>query len=286
MKRFNKIFVLLTEEHYQEEIKKIKDFLYKIQPEKIYFDILIEEHDYFEIDFPKLKDDIKTFLKNNITINYELIEKNKEEEIIKFSISENIDLLILFNYRETNLVDDYIIKILTKSNSNILLIPAEYENLNIQKIMVATDFSDYSKEALEYGKYIQNLFQGSTIKIIHIAAIPVGYHYTGLSLEEFSLRLKDNANKKMKEFLKQDDIPYEIHTVYKHKKVVSEILRIAATEKMDLLILGSQGANSKLELFYPGSTTMKMVNIHTLPLLVVKIKERHKSLLEKIFLPS
>jgi len=285
MKEFNKILVLLTEENYQKEIEVLKNFLNTIKPKNLFFDILIEEHDYINISNYSVKEDIKNALKQQINMNFELIEQNKEEEILKFLLKEDIDLFILFNYKDNNIIDEYIIKLVSKGSANILLIPGEYENLNIKKIMVATDFSDYSLKALEYGEYIQKLFKDSQLKVIHIAAVPVGYHYTGLSLEEFSQKLKENAVLKMKSFLKEN-IPYEILTVYKHKNVVTEILRLAAVEKMDLLILGSQGINSKIDLIYPGSTTMQMVNVHTLPLLIIKIKEKHKSIWEKIFLIS
>lgn len=285
MKEFNKILVLLTEENYQKEIEVLKNFLNTIKPKNLFFDILIEEHDYINISNYSVKEDIKNDLKQQINMNFELIEQNKEEEILKFLLKEDIDLFILFNYKENNIIDEYIIKLVSKGSANNLLIPGEYENLNIKKIMVATDFSDYSLKALEYGEYIQKLFKDSQLKVIHIAAVPVGYHYTGLSLKEFSQKLKENAVLKMKNFLKEN-IPYEIHTVYKHKNVVTEILRLAAVEKMDLLILGSQGINSKIDLIHPGSTTMQMVNVHTLPLLIIKIKEKHKSIWEKIFLIS
>lgn len=285
MQAFKKILLLLTEDYYQKEIKVIQQFLTHIKPEKLFIAVLTENHDYFDLDNFNIKKEIKDYLQKNLAISYEFLDKHSEDEIIKFILTENIDLSIMYNYRENNALDEYIIKFILKLNSNILLIPGECEEFTIKKIMVATDFSDYSREALEYGKYIQSIFKESQLKLIHIAAVPVGYHYTGLSLEEFSNKLKENAVLKMKEFLKES-IPYEIHSVYKHKNVVPEILNIAAAEKTDLVIFGSQGASSKLDFLYVGSSTMQMVNIHSLPLLIVKIKEKQKSLLEKILLNS
>ncbi len=285
MKTFKKILMLLTEDYYQKEIKLIQHFLTHINSEKLFFAVLTEKHDYFELSNFSIKEEIKDYLKKNINISSEFPDIHSEDDIIKFILTENIDLSILYNYRENNTLDEYVIKFVLKLNCNILLIPGECEEFTIKRIIVATDFSDYSREALEYGKYIQSLFKESQLKLIHIAAVPVGYHYTGLSLEDFANKLKENAVLKMKEFLKES-IPYEIHTVYKHKNVVPKILNVAAAEKTDLVVFGSQGESSKIDLLYVGSSTMQMVNIHNLPLLIVKIKEKQKSLLEKILLNS
>lgn len=283
MKSIKNILIILRDEFLKQEIGILKNFILTIKPDKIKFSILVEEHDYFTIDNLNLDNETEKYIKNQIQIPVESIQYTNEKEIIESTIKDNIDLIIAFNYIENELIDDYISKILTNSFANVLLLPRNLDEFNIHKIIVATDFSDYSKKALEYGLEIQSMFKNSTLKVLHVAPIPIGYHYTGLSLEEFGNRLKENSNEKMKEFL-NNNIPYEITTVYKHNKVVSEILRIASTEKTDLLIVGSQGTNSKLELLYPGSTTIKLIGFHTMPLLIVKVKEKHRSFIEKIFL--
>ncbi len=288
MSQIKKVLLAFNEENIFKEISLLKNFLVKIRAEKFYIYIFYEKVDYFDFEIKEFKDEIKNFIEKNIPQNYEIIITYQEKELYDFIHKNNIDLIIAFNQKELGLIEDNIYNLVLKTNSHVLLIPENYSELNFKKIIFATDFSDYSKETLREFLSFKEIFNEAILKIVHVAVIPVGYHYTGLTLEEFSNKLKEKAVEKMLEFKKElnIDLSYEIFSVYKHKNIVSKLQEIVAEEKIDLVVIGNQGFSSKLNLLTPGSTTEKMIHIHTSPLLIMKIKERHKTILEKILLPD
>ncbi|MGA3269211.1 MAG: universal stress protein [Verrucomicrobiota bacterium] len=124
--------------------------------------------------------------------------------------------------------------------------------LNIQEILVPTDFSDYSKKALIYGASIAKRV-GAKITLLHVVEPPVtSYPYAGYPF---------NVELLIRETLCRVGLPYQ------------EIANTAAALKSDLIVIATRGRTGFAHALL-GSTTERVVRHAPCPVLVVRERER------------
>src|SRR5690606_23665648 len=72
----------------------------------------------------------------------------------------------------------------------------------LEKVLVPCDFSDLSTIAMEEAIAI-SLRREAQVKVIcqNVYTVPVGYHYTGKSYEEFAKIMEKNARSDFKKWL-------------------------------------------------------------------------------------
>jgi len=138
--------------------------------------------------------------------------------------------------------------------------------LQISKILVGVDGSEYSDKAFEYAvSMIQNHKQ--QLLIVHIIENPgnIGYsNFNQLKQDSQTIlqKYRTNAERKgLKSSIKiiedQGNSPAE------------KILDIAETEKVDIIIVGTKG-RKPLEQFLLGSTSYKVVHYSKCTVIIVK----------------
>lgn len=119
-------------------------------------------------------------------------------------------------------------------------------NSLIQKIILATDFSEASQDAIKYAKWISTSL-AAELKILHVFEpsgwmVPSPYYYTP-GFEEWVETSIENTRQKGREALETlaESFGEHTETIFIEGDPSKEIVRAAAEQNTDLLILGTHG---------------------------------------------
>ncbi len=141
-----------------------------------------------------------------------------------------------------------------------------------QKILIATDGSEYTKNAVEHGVDLaKNL--GAKLYAIYVvdtaafASIPMDAAWE--SMYELLKQEGDEATKYVEEKAQAEGLEVERLTVEGHP--AEEIIKHADKNSVDLIIMGTLG-KSGLDRFLLGSVAEKVVRTSKIPVLVVRGK--------------
>jgi len=154
--------------------------------------------------------------------------------------------------------------------------PAPAAPATFKRIVCAIDFSDCSMRALEYAMSLAQE-SNSTLIVLHvIEPFPLRHAEGETVLSDFTL-LKDYiaAAEEEGRALLAKAIPdavrsyCQVETVQAVGKPYREILRLAATEASDLIVLGVHGRNP-VDLLFFGSTAQHVVRGAACPVLTIR----------------
>ena len=144
-----------------------------------------------------------------------------------------------------------------------------------RKILYPTDFSDISKNVIEYIRQLK----GSGVEEILVLHVidERGLHYSYLYVldeyigeEDLKQRLKDDATKELDEIKnKLKDCGFKITPKIEFGVPLKEILKAEQKEDISITIIGSHG-KSNVEEMLLGSVSEKVVRKCKKPVLVVK----------------
>ncbi len=196
-----------------------------------------------------------------------------------------IDLIVLGKKNEKDAGGVIVSRIARRAGCSLLMLPKT--SLSFNTIHVPTDFSNYSKSALEKATILaRRSKEPSKLIIQHVYQVPVGYHYTGKSFKEFAVIMKENAKTEFKRFLakvKTDGVNIEeMYTIDKNEDVISVIYSTAKKIKADLIIIGAKGKTATAAMFI-GSKAEKLVSLNTdIPVLVVRPKGKVAGFIESL----
>lgn len=140
----------------------------------------------------------------------------------------------------------------------------------MKKIIVLTDFSDQSGNALQAAADLAKK-HGAELLVVHMLELNQALITSpeGAYVEQTVFLVK-LAEKNLKEFLDQPYLEGIVVTpIIKHYKVFSELDFIAAEHNADIIIMGSNGT-SGLEEFFVGSNAERVVRNASLPVVVIK----------------
>ncbi|HUU69651.1 MAG TPA: universal stress protein [Planctomycetota bacterium] len=144
--------------------------------------------------------------------------------------------------------------------------------IKLKKILVPTDFSDYSMHALQYGLSFCREFTAELI-LLHVIEDPFypsnGATF-GFNIEEFFRQMEEESSKRMLEM-----VPPEIEKEMPVERIAIrgtpflEIIRLAKERAADMIVLSTHG-RSGLAHVLMGSVTEKVVRKAPCPVLVVR----------------
>ena len=144
--------------------------------------------------------------------------------------------------------------------------------IKLKKILVPTDFSDYSMHALQYGLSFCREFTAELI-LLHVIEDPFypsnGATF-GFNIEEFFRQMEEESSKRMLEM-----VPPEIEKEMPVERIAIrgtpflEIIRLAKEQAADMIVLSTHG-RSGLAHVLMGSVTEKVVRKAPCPVLVVR----------------
>ncbi len=158
-----------------------------------------------------------------------------------------------------------------------LLIVPEGAMPESRKILVPIDFSQYAQNALEQAINIGTRVKNE-VEIIcqNVYNVPVGYHYTGKSYEEFRQIMQKNAEADFKKFIKSIDLKglkvRECYSLDEDEDPVADIYEKAVKVQASLMVIGAKGRTASTALFI-GSMAERLIQINdTIPMVVVRPK--------------
>jgi universal stress protein A len=144
----------------------------------------------------------------------------------------------------------------------------------IQKIILATDFSEASQDAIIYAKWLSGSL-AAELKVLHVFEpkgwmVPSPYYYTP-GFEEWVDASIENVRQKGKEALETLAKSFGPHaeTIFIEGHPGKEIVQAAAEQNADLLILGTHGYTGWNHLTL-GSIAEYVVRHSPCPVLTIK----------------
>jgi nucleotide-binding universal stress UspA family protein len=210
-------------------------------------------------------------------LHFKAIEGNVLKRILELSNEETTDLLVLGRQRFKQDRKIQFKEIVRNAVSDVLIIPEEVVPKH-ERILIAIDFSEYSRDAilkaLEIAKHAK-----AKLYIEHVYKVPMGYSKTGKSFTEFASIMKRNAEQSMTTFLGDIDlssVDYEfLYALDKEHSAADVILETVKKINPQLIVLGSKGKNLFSALLV-GSTAESFLDEPGLktPLLLTRIRNK------------
>ncbi|MDP3831347.1 MAG: universal stress protein [Ignavibacteriaceae bacterium] len=145
-------------------------------------------------------------------------------------------------------------------------------NLQINKILVPVDFSDYSRPALLYSSELAEVF-GAELILIHIiepVIYPPDFSMGQIALPPLTIDIDTAATEELEKLIKTE-LPGTIKTkiLVRTGKPFVEIVDAAAEENVDLIIISSHGRTGVEHILF-GSTADKVVQKSPCPVLTLR----------------
>ncbi len=233
--------------------------------------ITVEEH------FPEIK---------GLSISYVVKEGTLSKKIIKLAKEKSADLILIG--RKVNLPGTGVAsqRLARRASCSLMIIP-EGTKPGVKRLLVPSDFSDYSKDALEEAvRILENQRDKAEIICQNVFSVPSGFQITGKSYDEFTEILKIHAEINYRKFIKKIETKgIKITPIYTQdedddpvKKIVSKGLEVQA----DGIIIGTKGKTASTALFI-GSMAERLIQYNdSLPLLVSRPKGENAGILDYI----
>ena len=148
--------------------------------------------------------------------------------------------------------------------------------IKLKNILVATDFSEPSESALEYGRALALNF-GARLHVLHVVEVPVFSAGADGAAFDFALikkSLEDDAHQKLADILGPDiGQPPATTTVIRTAPSPAIVIADYAKESnVDLIVMGTHGRGLLAHVFM-GSVAERVVRIAPCPVLTVRNPE-------------
>ncbi|MEX2593215.1 MAG: universal stress protein [Anditalea sp.] len=304
MYQIKKLIVCLDQTTMDETLVKFAAFIAEInQTKKIYFTNIIRNLNIpKEVlkEFPNLIDNMVEERKAQMK---ELVDKNWDDRLeteISFVVKEGQLAKKILKQAHEKSADMILVgrkvtlpgsgvgaqRLARRASCTLMIIP-ENSIPKINKILVPSDFSDYSKDALEEAILIAEK-SGKDIEIIcqNVFTIPSGYHFTGKSYDEFAAIMQVQAEINYKKFIRKIDTKSikitPVYTKDEDDDPVEDIINKAIEINANSIIIGAKGRTAATALFL-GSMAERLIQLNDkIPLLVTRPKGKNAGILEYI----
>lgn len=144
--------------------------------------------------------------------------------------------------------------------------------IKINNVLVATDFSDTSASALNYGREFGRTF-GATLHVLHVAENAVmwaGPEATGIDFMQLQAELEAGARNALNRIVTKEDheLLRAVTAVRTGNSPAFEIAAYAKAEGIDIILMGTHGRGMMGHLLM-GNVAEKVVRIAPCPVLTV-----------------
>ena len=149
--------------------------------------------------------------------------------------------------------------------------------ITLKNILVATDFSEPSDAALNYGRALARNF-GATLHVAHVvghvSTLVYGAEAYAVAMPELQEEVEESARKQLATLLIDNDpLPLPKRAVVLTSNApAAAIVDYAAQERIDLIVAGTQGRGGVAHLLM-GSVAERIVRTAPCPVLTVRHPE-------------
>jgi len=287
-----------------DTLVKFASYITKInQTKKIYFTNIIRNlHIPKEVlkEFPNLIDNMVEERKSQMR---EVVERNWEgqtdaefvytvkegqlaKKVLKLAHEKSADMVVVGRKVELPGSGVGAQRLARRASCTLMIIP-ENSVASISRILVPSDFSAYSKDALEEAILISEK-NDRKIEIFcqNVYTVPSGYHFTGKSYEEFAAIMKTHAEIQYKKFIRKIDTKgvkiTPLYTKDEDDDLAQDIIKMAMEIDAHGIIIGAKGRTAATALFL-GSMAERLIQLNDkIPLLVTRPKGKNAGILDYI----
>jgi len=213
------------------------------------------------------------------SVTHEIIEGRLLDMLLQHISQKDIDLAVVGRKRRENTSGHITEKVARKAPCSVLVIP-EGDDLALENILVGTDFSPYSKDAMDTALAFAQGRGSSKITCLHV--IEYGGH--GEQRDVFLELLRKVAGEDFDKFMRQlDSHGLSIRPVIMVSHNAAKVIRdFSWRHKMDLIIVGVKGRTAAAAMLL-GSVTENLIRIANTPILAIKRKGENMNLLKAFF---
>jgi len=203
-----------------------------------------------------------------ISLDIIIQEGTASKKIIEVAEREKADLIVL-GRRGLSAIEKLFIgsvanQVLRNSPVPILITKKKREKPRFNRIIVPTDFSEKEEIERDYAWQLAKKLDASEICLLHVLELH-DYEFSPRELDELLAavlkRLQQRKKREKEDFKVKED-------VYRAVNAPLGIVDYAETHHYDLIVISSC-TQSKLERFFLGSTTEKVISYSNLPVFVI-----------------
>lgn len=153
----------------------------------------------------------------------------------------------------------------------------------MKKIIIPVDFSIHSENALQTAAFLAKE-NNAEIVVVHMLELSNSFiNQSDESANQETFFYLKLAEKRFKEFLEKDYLSdINVTPIIKHFKIFSELDELAREENVDLIVMGSKGADGLKEMLI-GSNTEKVIRHAHVPVMVIKEQPITKKIEKVVF---
>jgi nucleotide-binding universal stress UspA family protein len=304
MYQIKKLIVCLDQTSMDETLVRFASFIADInQSKKIYFTNIIRNLNIpKEVlnEFPNLiegminerKSRMKKTVedhygkKGDIEFSFIVKEGQLSKKLLKLAHEKSADMILVGRKVSLPGTGVFSQRLARRASCSLLIVP-ENSKPKIRRLLVPSDFSDYSRDAMDEAITIAEK-NSNKVEIIcqNVFTVPSGYHFTGKSYEEFTNIMQTHAEINYKKFIRKVDTKgikiTPIYTKDEDDDPVEDILKMAKEIQADGIIIGAKGRTAATALFI-GSMAERLIQMNdAFPLLVTRPKGKNAGILEYI----
>lgn len=221
-----------------------------------------------------------------VVVNVIVDQGQVTKTLLNHTTDHKIDLVILGRKNEKKDGGILVSRMARRVGCSLLIMP-KGSRLKLDNVLVPTDFSAYSRSAMEKATtLVRKSKTGGKIVVQNVFQVPVGYHYTGKSFKEFSEIMKEHAKHDFERFTQNVNLKGiqvdQIYTLDKDDDIITDIYKAAKKIKASLIVIGAKGRTATTALFI-GSKAEKLIHVDSeIPMLVVRPKGKKAGIMEYI----
>ncbi len=193
------------------------------------------------------------------------------ETIVDMAEDEGRDLIVMgvkgAGFPQGLLMGSTTARVIGFSSQDVLVIPEKAE-VGWQRILLATDGSDYSRKAAERALILAQEL-GGTLKIVSVLEISSHIYAVAPELAEEKIKLPRKNAQEAKDLAVSRGIIAE-DFVREAESADEPIIELARSADIDLIVMGSHGRTG-LKRLLMGSVTERVIGNAPCPVLVVKL---------------
>jgi nucleotide-binding universal stress UspA family protein len=153
----------------------------------------------------------------------------------------------------------------------------------MKDILLPTDFSGNANNALQYILPIAQK-AGAEITLFNVAHMPPGNTTMHRNIRDILKKDSEQALVRLKNKIDPVYKDVEIHTISRYGDLIVQINTIArAAANMDLIVMGTQGANGMKEIFFGSNTANVIEQVRVCPVLAVPNKAAYTGIKKIVF---
>lgn len=149
-----------------------------------------------------------------------------------------------------------------------------------KKILVPTDFSEYSQDALRYAAALAKI-SGAAIECVHVIDLtflsangPSGVYSSATDIEGTMKSLRTRSQKELDFFVRKEHVQgIDVKGHLREGIAADEIVKLAAEIHADLIVIPTHGRTGLDKLVF-GSTCERVIRTASTPVLVLKASAR------------